>query len=216
MATLLELKTRIQLETKKDDIASGGESETALTTAITQAIAFYSDRQFWFNRGSGYRTTTPASATIDMPSGVRYPDTVVYSGEALLDTSLEAIEYRTETGIPSRWAENEGSIQLWPIPDAAYTIYVYGLASTGIPATDGDSNIWTTEAYDLIAARTRYLLFRDLWRDTEGWQAETMTMAEELSRLMRETRRRGQQTLRSTGTEPWGARTVFDINRGDF
>ena len=38
MASLLELKTRIRLETNKDDIAAGGEAVEALNLAIARAI----------------------------------------------------------------------------------------------------------------------------------------------------------------------------------
>jgi hypothetical protein len=213
MATLAELKTRIRLETNKDDIASGGEAETALTTALTQAVEYYSDELFWFNRASGSGNTSASTATIALPSGIRYPLAVSYSGETLRKADLDEIEYRTETGLPTRWAENEGAIQLWPIPDATYSLSVFGLASTALPA-DGASNIWTSEAVDLIAARTRFLLFRDIWRDVEGVQLAASAEGEALSRLRKETRRRGISPLRSTGDEPWSARSSFNINRG--
>lgn len=213
MATLAELKTRIRLETNKDDIAVSGEAETALTTALTQAVEFYADEQFWFNRASGSGNTSAATATIALPAGIRYPHAVSYLGETLRKVSLGEIEHRTETGQPTHWAENEGLIQLWPIPDATYSLSVFGLASTGLPA-DGASNIWTSEAVDLIAARTRFLLFRDIWRDVEGVQLAASAEGEALSRLRKESRRRGITPLRSTGDEPWSARSSFNINRG--
>jgi hypothetical protein len=213
MATLAELKTRIRLETNKDDIAVSGEAETALTTALTQAVEYYSTELFWFNRASGSGNTSASTATIALPSGIRYPLSVSYSGETLRKTDLNQIEHRTETGLPTHWAENEGAIQLWPIPDATYALSVFGLASTTLPA-DGASNIWTSEAVDLIAARTRFLLFRDVWRDMEGVQLAASAEGEALSRLRKETRRRGITPLRSTGDEPWSARSSFNINRG--
>jgi hypothetical protein len=214
MASLLELKTRIRLETNKDDIASGGEAEAALTTAISQAIEYHSAEQFWFNRAAGNATTTAATATIALPAGIRYPQAVSNLTELLRRADLSEIEYRTETGLPSRWAENEGAIQLWPVPDAAYTLAVYGLASTGIPASDGATNIWTSEALDLVCARAKFLLYRDIWRDMEAVQLAASAEGEALSRLRNETRRRGIAPLRSIGDEPWSARSSFAINRG--
>lgn len=213
MATLAELKTRIRLETNKDDIAASGEAETALTTALTQAVEYYSSEQFWFNRASGSGNTSASTATIALPSGIRYPHAVSYLGETLRKVDLHEIEHRTETGLPTRWAENEGAIQLWPIPDATYSLSVFGLASTTLPA-DGASNIWTTEALDLICARAKFLLYRDIWRDVEAVKLAAQAEGEALSRLRQETRRRGMSPLRSTGDEPWTARTPFNINRG--
>lgn len=213
MATLAELKTRIRLETNKDDIAASGEAETALTTALTQAVEYYADEQFWFNRASGSGNTSAATATIALPAGIRIPLSVSYLGETLRKEHLDKFQHRTETGQPMVWAENEGAIQLWPIPDATYSLSVFGTASTTLPA-DGASNIWTSEAVDLIAARTRFLLFRDIWRDMEGVQLAASAEGEALSRLRKETRRRGITPLRSTGDEPWSARSSFNINRG--
>jgi hypothetical protein len=214
MATLLELKTRIRLETNKDDIASGGEAETALTTAIAQAIEYYSTEQFWFNRASGTAATSASMATIALPAGIRYPQAVSYRAELLRPADLSEIQLLTDSGLPSRWAENEGAIQLWPVPDATYALAVYGLASTGIPAFDGATNIWTIEALDLICARAKFLLYRDVWRDMDAVQLAASAEGEALSRLRKETRRRGIAPLRSTGDEPWSARSSFNISRG--
>jgi len=214
MATLLELKTRIRLETNKDDIASGGEAEAALTTAIARAIEYYSDEAFWFNRDSGPSPTTSGTAYVSVPYAVRIPETVSCNGVPLQKVSLSQIEPLTDRGQPSHWAENGGIIQLWPIPDATYSLSVHGIAQIDAPESDGDETVWTNEAYDLIAARTRFLLFRDIWRGVEGVQLAASAEGEALSRLRKETRRRGIAPLRSTGDEPWSARSSFNINRG--
>jgi hypothetical protein len=65
------------------------------------------------------------------------------------------------------------------------------------PAEDASSNIWTSEAEDLIAARVRMLLYRDLWRDEEGMQMAATAEADEKKRLQRETARRGAATLKT-------------------
>lgn len=212
MATLGDLKTRIIAETNRDDMGSGGALEDGLALCISSAIEFHASEQFWFNRGSGSGTTTQDDATLDLPAGVRFPSLVAYNGRELRKVPLEALEYRTEAGPPSKWAENEGQVQLWPIPDAAYTIYLYGVADTGAPASDGDSNIWTEEAYDLIAAETRFRLYRDYLRDVEGATLARDARDEALGVLRRETRRRGGVKL-STDVPP--AHDSFNIVTGD-
>jgi hypothetical protein len=214
MATLLELKTRIRLETNKDDIAASGEAVEALNLAIERAIEYYSDEAFWFNRDSGTASTTSGSAYVAVPYAVRVPETVSYSGEPLQKTSLSQIEHLTDSGQPTHWAENGGIIQLWPIPDATYSLSVYGVAQIDAPEADGDETVWTNEAYDLIAARARFLLYRDIWRDVEAVKLAAQAEGEALTRLRNETRRRGRTSLRSRGDEPWTARSSFNINRG--
>ncbi len=135
MATLGELKTRIRLQTNKDDIASGAESEAELADAISSAIEHYSEEPFWFN-----------DQTVATP-----------------------------------------------------------------PATDGASNIWTTEARDLIAARVRMLLYRDLWQDAENMALAGQAEAESFQRLMRKSARRAEEPL---GTELPPNSSAFDITNG--
>lgn len=210
MATLAQLYTRIILDLARDDMGSGGELEQAKIDAVIDAIDDYKAEQFWFNRASTSGNTTAADATLTMPTGVYVPKTASYEGEALSRAALEEIEHRTETGVPTHWAENEETIQLWPIPDAVYAILVAGTADIDAPAS-GSSNIWTVEAYRLILNAAKKILLRDTLRDPEG--ATLAQLAEEaaLSKLRRETRRRGSVPLR-TDLVSMGGR--FNINRG--
>lgn len=213
MATLGELKTRIRLETNRDDISSGGEAEQALTDAIGSAIDYHANELFWFNRASSTAVTTGGIATVSLPSGMLYAREVTYQYDDLLNVTLDSISRRSETGLPTHWAESEGDVQLWPIPDAAYTLSISGIADIGVPATDGDSNAWTTQALDLIDARARIYLYRDYWRDPEGAQVAAIAEMDALKRLRRESRKRA--SLRRTGPAdaPY-LRTSFSILTG--
>lgn len=213
MATLLEMKTRIRLETNKDDIASGGESEAALTTAITQAIDHYANELFWFNRASGSVNTSASTATVALPSGMRLPLRVSYSQTLLRKVDLDLIEHLTDTGTPSYWAEDEGAIHLCPVPSGILALSVFGVAEIGVPGADGSSNVWTTHGYDLITARAEFLLWRDLWRNLDGVKLAAQAEGEALDRLRTETRRRTRTNLRHSSDAPW--RTNYtDINLG--
>lgn len=212
MATLGDLKTRIILETNRDDLGAGEESEAALTNAISRAIEYYSDERFWFNRDSGTATTTAGTNYVTLPYAVRVPESVSYNGEPLSKVGTEEIEHLTTTGQPSRWAENGDLIQLYPVPSAAYALSVYGIAQIDAPSYDGDETVWTNEAYDLIAARARFLLFRDVFRDVEGTKLAAQAEGEALSRLRKETRRRNVTPLRASDLPI--ARSPFDITQG--
>lgn len=211
MATLTALYTRIILDIDRDDMGSGGSLEQAKIDAVADAIAQYKMEQFWFNRASGSGNTSADDATLAMPSGVFYPNVVSYDGEALVRVPLHEIEHRTETGIPEYWAENEDTIQLWPIPDGVYAITVNGLADIDAPASGGDSNIWTTEAYNLILNAAKRILAEGPlhWPERVG----SFLAAEEraLKALRRESMHRRAAKLRSD--LPPG-RMIFDINRG--
>jgi len=203
--SLGDLKSRIVAETDRDDLASGGALSNQLALCIDRAIEFYSDEAFWFNHAAAAATTANSGAIVPLPSEIRAADTVSCNGCALRKVPARDLEYRTESGRPSLWASSGDAIRLWPIPDAAYPIGMYGVARIDPPGSDGSANAWTTEAQDLIAARTRFLLFRDVLRDGEGAQLAAQAEGEAIDRLRRETRRRAVTPLRSTGDQPWSA-----------
>lgn len=195
MATLDQLYARLILDTNRDDMGTGGALEQARIDAVADAVELHADEPFWFNRASGTESTSAGVATLSVPAGIRIAGTVACQSEPLAKAALEAIEHRSETGLPARWAENEGSIQLWPIPDGAYALSVYGLSSIGVPAAGVDSNHWTTEAGALILATAKKILYRGVLRDAEGFALARDEEQEALSKLRRETRRRNQAGL---------------------
>ena len=130
-------------------------------------------------------------------------------GEALARVSLGDIEHRAETGVPTHWAANEETIQLWPIPDAAYTLFVYGTADIDAPAA-GEANIWTTQAYDLILAEAKAILCGGPLRDPEGLLLAKDAREEALAALRRQSRTRSVSPLKTQ----LSMSEHFNINRG--
>lgn len=201
MATLSDLKTRIADELTRDDMGSGGEAEGALNRAIDSAIDQSENELFWFNHSNTTANTVGGVSTIAVPTGMRVVSQVSYLEEPLIRDRLDRLQPLTETGIPSRWAQDGDTIYLWPQPDAAYSLSIQGTADVGTPASDGDSNIWTTEAYDLIAARVKARLLRFPFRDPDGLALARDEEAEALFALRQETRKRRQTPLRSRDFE---------------
>lgn len=211
MATLDQLYTRIILDLDRDDMDAGEALVQAKVDAVADAIAQYKMEAFWFNRASGSGNTTADVATITIPSGVYVPNVVSYDGEALVRVPLHEIQHRTETGVPSYWAENEESIQLWPIPDGVYSISVYGLADIDAPASGGSSNIWTTEAYNLILNAAKRILCEGALQWPEKVASALAAEDRALMALRRESRRRDRSPLK---TDLPLSRDAFNINRG--
>jgi hypothetical protein len=199
MATLAELKTRIILAMNRDDLGTGGEAHQALIDAYTRAIEFYADELFWFNRLSTTVNTVAQTPTVTLPTGLRYGAVISYQGIPLQKVPLEDIQeyYNAQNlvySLPVWWADDGNTVRLWPTPDAVYSLSIYGLADLGVPAS---SNAWTNEAYDLIEARSRMILYRDYFRDPEGAALAASAETEALGKLMRETRKRGVSPLRT-------------------
>lgn len=194
MATLTQLYTRIILDTNRDDMGSGGELEQAKIDAVADAVEFYADELFWFNRKSGTISTVASTATSALPSGMRIPQIVTYLSQPLLKVELEVIEaayYAASPvlAVPQKWAEDGGLIHFYPTPDAVYSMPVYGIADLGVPGT---SNAWSTEAYELILSEAKVILCRGPLRDVDGLALAKDGRKEALDKLRRETRRRGK------------------------
>ena len=189
MPTLAELKARIVTETNRDDIAPGGELETLLKDTIARAIEHHADELFWFNRASGAAETVAETATVAMPAGLRIALSVSCGGSPLRKIAGEDMLGLSGGGRPLLWAEEDGAIRLWPVPDSVYPLSLAGIAELGVPA---DSNEWTEAGCDLIAARVRMLLCRDVLRDLDGVRLAASAEEEALTRLRRETRRRAR------------------------
>src|SRR5690606_16496709 len=70
------------------------------------------------------------------------------------------------TGEPYAWSYYNQEIRLYPIPDGVYTIRLqlgnYRLTAL---ASDSDTNAWLDEAYDLLKARAKYILYKNTIKD---------------------------------------------------
>jgi hypothetical protein len=195
MATLGELKTRITTEVNRDDLAD--DLATILDTYISRSIDFYSSSRFWFNE---FRTTSTFAINeqyTDIPEGVREIDDVwIIVGSVRYRlmrqemADLEALYSVPLTGQPTDYAVFGTQIRLWPTPNMAYTGIWIGIRDVTPLVDDDSSNYWTIQGQDLIDARTRYLLYRDEFRDDFGTQQAGIAMDEAYRRLKGETNRR--------------------------
>lgn len=104
-------------------------------------------------------------------------------------------------GEPYAWTYFGQRLRLYPIPSAtAYTIRLqlgpYRLATM---TDSSDSNAWITEAFDMIKARSKYTLYKDILKDA-ALAAEALNDYEDQhSALKAETsRRNGRGVIRAT------------------
>lgn len=199
MADLAALKLEIATELAKDNLESGGDLEATLLKHIQDACEYFSDTKFWFNSIITTATTSAGVSTVAIPSTVRVIErlTIPAYGTELCETVLSRIDDGTEQGMPCTYAYYNDTMKISPIPDATYTLNIYGIAAVAAPTTGTDSSIWTNQASRLIRARTKQTLARGVFRDPEGATLFAAEVGEELTRLKRETARRLVTPLRS-------------------
>lgn len=194
MATLGELKARIANECDRDDLT------TEIADRINRAIEYYADTRFWFNEQIKTATTTADDEYVTPPTGLRREDangvfiTVGGFKYPLEKRDRTYIQYWQATqnikGQPVEFAYENEQWRLFPTPSDAYTLTVLGVYDIDAPADDDSSNDWTNHAEDLIAARARLLISRDVTYDSEMIASARAAEQEALTRLKGETSER--------------------------
>lgn len=178
MATLGALKADIA-----DDIDdTTGEYAGAISKAVSKAIRYCERETYYFNE-----TRDVTFVTVDGQEWYGVADnanipTLVHIEAVFSEDSAgqrtEILRYRpadiellsdnsASRGEPYCYTYFGQRIRLYPIPAATvYTIRLqlapYRLVEL---ADDNDSNVWTTEAYDMIVARAKYNVCKDTLKD---------------------------------------------------
>lgn len=196
MGTRQQLKARIISELSRDDLED--DLASLLETHIGQACEFYADTKFWFNSLVTTVATTPGLPDVTIPATIRIVERVTLPAQdiELQEVPLDSLCETSSTAYPREYAYYNDKLRLSPTPSGAFTLNVYGIQQVAAPASDSDSNIWTTEAYDLITAHVKMTLCRSVFRDTDGFKLFSGERADALSRLQRETTRRLVAPLR--------------------
>lgn len=210
MATYADLKDRIVTELVRDDL--NDTYAGSLTTHIARACEYFSDEKFWFNAIVATASTASGVATVSVPASVRRVErvTIPALGIEVREVGLTDLCDRTDRSVPWEYSYYNDTLQFYPVPDAVYSLRLVGLAQIDAPVDDTDENAWTEEAYDLITARVKMTLCRDLFRDPDAVQMHIGAVQEALSRLKRETAQRLETPLRANDYR----RAIFDMMIG--
>ncbi len=199
MATLATIRGRV-LAKLVDAGGSIAEPTAAQVTAeINSVIDFYEPQNLWFNETTATGTLTVGSDVVPIPadfnhflepnalvveqSNVRYP--LVKVSPLQYDSM-----YAAGTGLPRFFTYRNQGIQLYFIPDQAYPYRLYYNRSYADLVADGDSNDFTNYAERLIEYRTLAECYLNYRSDVEMGREYERKAAEELNRLVSQTRQR--------------------------
>lgn len=180
MATLATLKSRIATDLARTDLTAD------IANAIADAVDEYSDKTFYFLMEEADRSAVALTPTVPLPDNFRRLQMLtvtVGSDRRDLPPKRHQItydEYRARvwntasgTGEPCDYALWNELVYFDPTPDAIYTItFSFFGPAVGVPATDLDSNAWTTDGEQLIRFKAKELLYRHRIRNLE--QASVM------------------------------------------
>lgn len=200
MADLATLKSRIAREIHRSDLTAD------IAYAISDAVKQYQSRRFAFNQTRGTFSTAVGTEFYEDLTDIASIDTVtmtVNGRTVVLDEwpygYMERINTTTNTNNqPWAWSWYDEKIRLYPIPDAVYPMTVSYVQKVDVPSTDAASNIWTTEAEELIRHAAKKRIYRDVTMDDAGAMKAEMAEAEQLARLTKDSNRLAAGGLRGS------------------
>lgn len=189
MSTFAALKTRVSDELNRADLTS------QISSAVTRAIEFYADERFSFNEGRSTVVTVADNQYVTLPTGLRKIDSIyaTVGGHTyeMVKREFDALELwhgaSDSKGQPLDYAVRDTRFRIYPTPDQAYTLIVTGIYDETALSADGDTNGWCSGVYqDLITARARYTISRDILFDREGMEHSRLAEVEALKRARAE------------------------------
>jgi len=194
------MSTYATLQATVADMLNRSDMTTQIATAINRAIAHYGRERFWFNEQTGSFSTTAntrAYGSGTIPSYIQEIELVELATSSdrwtLRQTTyndlISASGDATTTGEPTDWAWLDGSLYLYPTPDATYTIYLTYQVGYADLSADSDTNDFTNNAQDLIENRAAWDLSLRVLRDISYAQAYKLAELEALQALLAKTGR---------------------------
>lgn len=195
----------VQIADEIDDTT--GEYAGQIQTAIFAAIRYSEREVYYFNETRDVTFTTVngqewygASDNSNIPTLVRIVEAYCERSDGertcMQRETPESIELLSDNsasrGEPYAYTYFGQRIRIYPIPDATvYTIRLqlgpYRLATI---TNASDSNVWTTEAFDMVKARAKYILGKDILKDATLAAEALNDFTDQQNALKAETSRR--------------------------
>ena len=182
----------------QDNIASN-INRAGLTSdiqrAIRNAIKHYETEAFWFSDSNTSLVTASGtqSYTLSVTDGYSAIHQVIINSNGtryeLKQKSVAEINRLNSsgtTGEPSRYAEQNGLLVFYPIPNATFTVSINYATKFATLSATSDSNGFTVHAEDLIEARAEWYLKLRKVRDFQGAEAAKISENDALVRVRAE------------------------------
>ena len=173
MTTYATLRTRISNELDRSDLNTAGY----VASEVLSAIKHYERQRFWFNEAREQASTVEDQANLAVdPELLEIDDMrVTINGRPEPVERVTWDEYLRKggtdtniTGKPTHYAYYANQLWFFPCPDAAYTVTMSCLEKLTALSADADSNVWTTDAEELIRERAKAKLRINYLRDPDA------------------------------------------------
>lgn len=186
-ATYLQLQQQIADELGDRQDLLTPLSDSALTfspiqNAVRSAIAKWEREPFYFNEvysqnlfntspGQEFYSSSAAGMVANSP-GILKLHVLISSNRYTLNVRtwqyLEDVSTNPAvTGQPTEYAYFAEQMRLYPIPNGVYPITLSATQRAAEMTEDGDTSVWTTDAFDLIRSESKLILAQEVLYDDE-------------------------------------------------
>jgi len=152
----------------RDELNRGTTYDEPIRKAIALAIDHYKHRRFTWNIKRAATTTTAGTEYYPFPSDFLEADLmrILYTSGDFTDPMDQVtylwieehrhnVNYRSE---PEKFAVQGNDMRVWPVPDGAYELtltYLYEDTTVSASASDGATNNWMTDGFEMIKSRAK-------------------------------------------------------------
>ncbi len=199
MTTFLRLQDVIASETRFVDRAADLKADevTQIRLHINEAIKAHQKDAFWFNQQLWERETEAGKEFYAIPAEYVAGLTVSIEDprrklKSVSNDTMEGLRPRGND-IPAFFALFANQYRLFPIPDAIYTLRLWGVRSYEPLVADDDTNPWLEYAFELVREAAKARVFYSMLHDPENAAVAQTNSIAARSDLMAETRRRQPQ-----------------------
>lgn len=163
-------------------LSDSGLSSSPVKNAIQSAVAKWEREPFYFNEAYSsplfttvasqeFYTSSDAAAIATMPDVIFLHILISANRYSLTKRSWQELEELSvnpaNTGQPTDWAYFAEEIRVYPIPDGAYPVRASRTTKLTNLSADSDTNVWTTDAFDLIKSEAKLILAQEVTHDNE-------------------------------------------------
>jgi hypothetical protein len=200
MSTFQQLQDRIN-----NDYLNRTDLNSETQRAIQAAVRKYERKRFWFNETSTSVACVSSQSYVATPSNFMELDLLqVLDSSAtveLIEKDLKWIR-RANTvptyGIPTHFTIYQNRIELFPIPDSAYSLPIYYLHKFPALSAGADTSEWTSAVEDVIVYHATKLMWATVLRNPEQATVYQALEQEALVSVLAEKEQRQLTKLKST------------------
>lgn len=179
----LDLKNQVLNDINRVDQTS------AVSSALSSAIDYYTNERWWFLEGRAYASTSSSQAFMSVPLDMQDADSLLITVNGSR-SKLQQVPYNeideeddgTTFGEPVKWSYYQDNVRLYPVPDAAYVLTMS--YHKKLTYSDSSSNAWTNVGRNLVRHRAAKEVQQVITKDLEGAKrAEEMEYTEYMKLL---------------------------------